>query len=60
MNFIKQLQSDNADKDQEIKDLRDAIGELRMYMLSDKFNSNCELNGYVNIKDILLRLEGTK
>jgi len=58
MNYIKQLQTDNKEKEQKINDLRDMIFELRSYVLSDKFKSNCELSGYVNIRDILLRTEG--
>jgi hypothetical protein len=57
MNYIKQLQDDKKDKEQKIEELEGMISELRSYMLSDKFNSGCELSGYVNIKDILLRLD---
>lgn len=57
MNYIKSLQVDIKLKEQKIKDLEDMIYELRKYVLSDKFNSGCELNGYVNIRDILLRTE---
>lgn len=57
MNYIKQLQHDNKDKDETIEKLREMLFELRKYALSDKFQGNCELSGYMNIRDVLLRTE---
>lgn len=56
MNYIKQLQTDNGEQARTIEEMREMIADLRDYVLSDKFQSNCELSGYVNIRDILLRI----
>lgn len=56
MNYIKQLQQDILDKDQKIRELEEQIADLRAYMLSDKFQAEGDLQGYVNIKDVLLRI----
>jgi hypothetical protein len=57
MNYIKRLQNENDEKEKTIEQLRDIMHELRLYMMSDKFQGNCDLSGYVNIRDVLLRLE---
>lgn len=61
MNIIHRLQLDKAELMAERDALLRGIGELRRYLLSDKFDSERgELAGYVNVKDVLLRLEETK
>jgi uncharacterized protein YlxW (UPF0749 family) len=56
MNYIKQLQEGNQDKQNRIQELEDKIAEVLRYINSDKFQVEGELQGYVNIKDIALRL----
>lgn len=56
MNYIKQLQEDNQDKQNRIQELEDKIAEVMRYINSDKFKAEGDLQGYVNIKDIALRI----
>jgi hypothetical protein len=56
MNYIKRLQEENQEKQTRIQELEDKIVEVMRYINSDKFKAEGELQGYVNIKDIALRL----
>ena len=56
MNYIKRLQEENQEKQNRIQELVDKIAEVMRYVNSDKFKAEGELQGYVNIKDIALRL----
>lgn len=57
MNYIKKLQQENEEKQEKIQELEDKIHELKMYLLSDKFSAEGDLQNYVNVRDIFLRLE---
>ena len=57
MNYIKKMEMEVREKSLEIEAINDKINELRRYLNSDKFQSEQnDLQGYVNIKDVLLRL----
>ena len=57
MNYIKRLES-YVRTHQESKDNAEReINDLRTYLLSSKFRCGDELDGYVNIQDVLNRLE---
>lgn len=56
MNYIKQLQETTQEQEQRIAELEQRIADLKRYVNSDKFQCEGELQGYVNVKDILLRL----
>lgn len=56
MNYIKQLQETVQEQEQRIAELEQRIADLKRYVNLDKFHCEGELQGYVNIKDILLRL----
>lgn len=59
MNYIKKLEQENKEKDEKIEEIQDTINELRRYLNSDKFQAEQnDLQGYVNIKDVLTRLQG--
>ena len=57
MNYIKRMEMEVQEKSLEIEAINDKINELRRYLNSDKFQAEQnDLQGYVNIKDVLLRL----
>lgn len=56
MNYIKRLEADVQDRDERIEHLEEIIYNLKRYVNLDKFHCEGELQGYVNIKDVLLRL----
>jgi len=53
-NLQDQLQQLRAEKDS----VSETIFELKIYLQSDKFNCGDDLDGYVNINDVLNRLKG--
>lgn len=58
MNYIQQLQQENAELKARIDAADDAIRALRVYLASSKFTGNpeSELHMYVNVKDVEQRL----
>jgi uncharacterized protein YlxW (UPF0749 family) len=56
MNYIKRLQEDSQEKQNRIQELEDKIAEVLRYVNSDKFKVEGELQFYVHIMDINLRL----
>lgn len=44
------------EQEQRIAELEQRIADLKRYVNLDKFHCDGELQGYVNVKDILLRL----
>lgn len=56
MNYIKQLQETTQEQAERIAELEQRIEDLKRYVNLDKFHCESELQGYVNVKDILLRL----
>jgi negative regulator of replication initiation len=51
------MEMEIQEKSLEIEAINDKINELRRYLNSDKFQAEQnDLQGYVNIKDVLLRL----
>lgn len=59
MNYIKRLQVQVRALQAEKLALRNGLNELEAYLLSSKFSSGSELDGYVNVKDVLNRLSDT-
>lgn len=55
MNYIKSLQEQLKEEQEKRQELEDKISELKHYLNLDKFKSG-ELEGYVNVKDVFLRL----
>jgi negative regulator of replication initiation len=58
MNHILRLQVDLGAAKDETETIRQQVRDLRRYLQSDKFLEPEELRGYVNIQDVLNRLEG--
>ena len=56
MNYIYQLQNEVTEKRDVIQDMRDTLQDLREYLQSDKFRCGDDLDGYVNVQDVLNRL----
>lgn len=54
MNYIKQLQADNAGLKAKVEEALAEIQALKVYLHSDKFAGPCE--NYVNTSDVLHRL----
>jgi hypothetical protein len=59
MNYIKRLQAQVRALQQEKLALRNGLNELESYLLSPKFSCGNELDGYVNVNDVLNRLSDT-
>ena len=57
MNYIKKLEKDLEQKTEDLQKIEVAINELKLYLLSEKFRCGSELDGYVNVQDVLHRLE---
>ena len=57
MNYIKTLQTDNESLRSVVARNREVVHDLRGYLLSPKFRCGSELDGYVNINDVLRYLE---
>ena len=57
MNYIKKLEKENASLTDKSIDATMQIYDLRRYLLSDKFRCGDELDQYVNIQDVLNRLD---
>jgi hypothetical protein len=55
-NYIIQLQETVETLSSQKRELQDGIKELKSYLQSSKFNCGDELDGYVNIQDVLNRL----
>lgn len=58
MNHIKRLQESERANLKTIGDMAEQVNDLRMYLQSEKFRCGHELDNYVNINDVLKRLEG--
>ena len=58
MNYIKPLQSDKADMVEQAEIALEKLDDLRAYLHSSKFRCEGALEGYVNVRDVLMRLEG--
>ena len=58
MNHILRLQVDLGAAKDEIETIRQQVRDLRRYLQSDKFVDPSDLQGLVNIQDVLNRLEG--
>jgi hypothetical protein len=56
MNYIHKLQETVDTLDSQKRELQDGIKELKSYLQSSKFNCGDELDGYVNIQDVINRL----
>jgi hypothetical protein len=56
MNYIKKLETTLRSRDFELETLRAGLLDLKVYLTSAKFSSPGELQNYVNVKDVLLRL----
>jgi len=59
MNYIARLKAEKEAAEREIAGLRQGLKHLRNYLSSDKFSTprgTDELVGYVNVKDVFLRL----
>ncbi len=57
MNYIKQLEADNAELRAIIYKSREDLQELNIYLHSDKFiNTDAEIKTGVNVKDVIDRI----
>ena len=54
--YINQLQEKLERKEEDMKAANQQITDLMYYLTSDKFNCGSELDGYVNVSDVLTRL----
>lgn len=59
-NYIKTLQEENKQKQETIDTLERGLNDLLRYINSEKFNGDGELSGYVNVRDIALRVNEIK
>jgi negative regulator of replication initiation len=58
MNYIKKLEMEIKEKNEKIEEINQIVNELRRYLNSDKFRAEqSDLQNYVNIKDVLIRLQ---
>jgi hypothetical protein len=57
-NYIINLQKTVENLSAQKQEARDVISDLREYLQSGKFNCGDELDGYVNVQDVLNRLRG--
>lgn len=53
MNYIKKLQAKVKQHETSKEVAKENLLALQAYLLSDKFNCGDELDGYVNVRDIL-------
>jgi hypothetical protein len=60
MNYIKRLQREAKAKEARIQATESGLRELAAYLTSPKFRSGSDLDGYVNVQDVLDRIEGTR
>ena len=60
MNYIKRLQSDVAERDTALSEIDEDVSQLVSYLTSDKFSCGSDLDGYVNINDVLGRLQNVR
>lgn len=56
MNYIKKIEGENRNAVEAKEKALEAIKDLECYLESSKFNCGSELDGYVNVKDVLARL----
>ena len=57
MRYINTLQNQVKERNETLSEISTGILELKSYLLSEKFRCGDQLDGYVNVKDVLLRLE---
>ena len=57
MNYIHRLQREVSGLQEQIELAREAAEHLRDYVSSQKFRCEGPLEGYVNVRDVLARLE---
>jgi hypothetical protein len=60
MNYIKRLQGDIAERDTALSEIDEDVSQLVAYLTSDKFACGSDLDGYVNINDVLGRLQNVR
>ena len=53
MNYIKRLQQLLSSHRNSKEVAQENLADLRRYLLSEKFHCGSDLDGYVNIKDVL-------
>ena len=57
MNYIKKLQAASLEQADTIAHYQSIIDDLRRYLESDKFRCGDDLDGYVNVRDVLSYLD---
>lgn len=57
MGYINTLQNENAELKTKMAAAEEELNNLRLYLESDKFRCGDELDQYVNIRDVLSRIE---
>lgn len=57
MNYIHELQADNTALTERIDSARTALTDLLVYLNSEKFRCGNTLDGYVNVRDVIARME---
>lgn len=56
MNYIKKLEADRVAAEEQRRVAEEQVTELLCYLGSPKFNCGADLDGYVNVDDIIPRL----
>lgn len=56
MNYIKRLEGEKKDAQEAREKALEALQELEVYLDSAKFRCGDDLDGYVNVSDVVLRL----
>lgn len=59
-NYIHTLQNEVKVKENTIKAYENGLNELVAYLLSPKFHSGDTLDSYVNITDVMTRVQGIR
>lgn len=60
MNYIKRLEGEKKDAQEAREKALEALQGLYGYLESGKFRCGDSLDGYVNVSDVLLRLEAIR
>jgi hypothetical protein len=56
MNYIKRLEQEGQDASEKRDKALEALRDLQGYLGSEKFRCGDDLDGYVNVQDVLNRL----
>lgn len=57
MNYIKQLQSENAELQEQIRRIQEVTMDLMAYAQSDKFSGGGDIGTYISKNDVIHRTQ---